>query len=227
MREGNWRWNGETVKFSLDGVLLDGQHRLAAIIEADAIIPLLVVRGLPSETQETMDGGVKRKFADVLQLRGEEHYTTLAATTRRVTLWEMGYRRLSDVTVTNAQMIDTLVKHPELRAHAGEAEHVSRNCALPPSLIGWAMWLFYQLDPEDAQHFFTRLASDERHQSGEPIYELRKAAENSQSVRGSRNVTYLSAITIKAWNVFRDGRTVGILRYRPGGANPETFPEPR
>lgn len=227
MRNGDWHWNGETIKFAVDGTLLDGQHRLAAVVESGAAVSLLVVRGLPNQAQETMDGGVKRRFSDVLQLRGESSYTTLAAITRRVTIWETGARAHANDTATNAQMLATLEKYPQLREHALAADHVAARCALPGSIVGWAMWLFHQLDAEDANHFFERLASDERHVSGEPIYELRKAAENSKTVKGSRSLSYLSAIIIKAWNVYRDGGQIGLLTYRPGGAKPERFPEPR
>lgn len=34
MRNGEWRFNGEAIKFSKDGRLLDGQHRLLAVIAA-------------------------------------------------------------------------------------------------------------------------------------------------------------------------------------------------
>ena len=88
MGDGHWQFNGEAVKFAGDGSLLDGQHRLAAIIEADVVLPLLVVRGLASSAQETVDGGAKRKFSDVLKLRGEPNADHLAAVARRVTLWK-------------------------------------------------------------------------------------------------------------------------------------------
>ena len=49
---------------------------------------------------------------------------------------------------------------------------------------------------------------------------------NSKNVRGERSQTYLLAITLKAWNAYRQGETVGLYRWRPGGAKPEAFPEP-
>ncbi|KAF7277615.1 hypothetical protein GWI33_002970, partial [Rhynchophorus ferrugineus] len=46
MRDGRWTLNGEAIKFSADGTLLDGQHRLQAVIEADVAVQMLVVRGV-------------------------------------------------------------------------------------------------------------------------------------------------------------------------------------
>lgn len=224
---GAWRWNGESIKFAADGTLLDGQHRLAAIVAAETAVPMLVIRGLPKETQETIDGGAKRKFSDLLQLRGETSFVTLAAVTRRVSLWEMGVRRTGgNITTTNAQLLQTLEKYPDLRDIALAAGAVARTCALNGSTIGLCMWLFTRLDSEDSDFFFSRLADGQSLVSGDPVYELRRTAEASKSVRGERSEAYLIAITIKAWNAYRDGTKVGQLRFRPGGANPERFPEP-
>ena len=47
--EGRWQINGDTVCFS-DDRLVDGQHRLMAIIKAGIPIQTFVVRGISSES---------------------------------------------------------------------------------------------------------------------------------------------------------------------------------
>lgn len=228
MRSGDWLWNGESIKFAADGALLDGQHRLAAIIEADVAVRTLVIRGLPNRTQETMDGGAKRKFSDVLKLRGEDHYTLLATSIRGIHMWESGVRNFNGSgSATNAQLLAVLDRHGWIRNGMSLVSRSGSNSGLPGKVGGLAWWLFTTIDPDDATYFFERLASDEGHHAGEPIYELRRAIKNSFSVRGERSATFLLAITVKAWNKYRAGETVGLLSYRPGGAKPEKFPEPR
>lgn len=230
MRDGKWQWNGESIKFSRSGDLLDGQHRLAAIVEADVKVPMLVVRGLPPETQETVDGGAKRKFSDVLQLRGEPNYTSLSALVRRVALWKAGFRdATSTFTPSVAYLLQTLEEHPELRASANAGDHTARGCGLPSSICGFCHWLFngvHGVDSDDVEHFFMRLHDGQNLAKSDPIYELRRTVEESKSVRGQRSTTYLTAITIKAWNAYREGRQIALLRWRRGGAKPEPFPEP-
>jgi hypothetical protein len=233
MAAGDWAWNGEGIKFDVNGVLLDGQHRLLAIIESGVTVRMPVFRGLPPETQETMDGGVTRKFSDVLTLRGERDAHVLAAITRKIALWENGLRlgggsRLSggSFAPTNAQLLQVIEKYPDLRSIARSSATAATKCALPSSVIGLCWWLFSALDNEDCEHFWSRVADDQHHSKGDPAYELRRVAAASKDVRGSRSVAFLTAVTIKAWNAFRDGRTIGVLKFRPGGANPETFPEP-
>lgn len=230
MANGDWQWNGETIKFSRSGVLLDGQHRLAGVVEAGVCVPMLVVRGLPDEVQVTVDGGAKRSLPDILRLRGETNTYQLASIVRKVNLWEAGFTKPKSANhqPTNSELLRTLDAHPELREVANWAASVASGCALPASLIGLCMWVFTEIDGEDADMFFERLRDGQALVKGDPVYELRKATEKTLGgIRGSkRSETYLLAIMIKAWNAYRAGEKVGILRYRPGGASPEKFPEP-
>lgn len=233
MTSGDWQWNGDSIKFAADGTLLDGQHRLAAIAEAGIAVTMLVVRGLKNDTQETIDGGIKRRFADVLKLRGEVHANLLAAITRRVTIWNStaaastGDAKLA---VTNAQMLQTLERYPWLRDITQPTALVAMHCSIPGSIIGFCWWLFGTIEGEEVQgdidFFFSRLSDFQGLVKGDPIYELRRAAENSKTVRGQRSERYLTAITIKAWNAYRDGTKIALLTFRPGGEKPERFPVP-
>jgi hypothetical protein len=232
MAAGDWRWNGESIKFAADETLLDGQHRLAAIAESGCTVPMLVVRGLKNDAQETVDGGAKRKFSDVLKLRGEHVPLVLAAIIRRVGMWDDGKRWMQGTGTyapTNAQMLQVLDKYPWLRDLAQPAQNVAVHCGMPASIIGFGWWLFSMLKDDisgDVEFFFERLGDGQGLVRGDPIYELRRAVENSRSVRGQRSERYLTAIMIKAWNAYRDGVKVGLLTFRPGGEKPERFPLP-
>lgn len=237
MRNGDWLLNGESIKFDTDGVLIDGQHRLAAVIAAGVTVRMVVVRGLPRAAQDTVDAGTKRKFADVLNLRGENHSSSKASITRKILLWKAGIRRNGGYQPTNTQLLQTFEEHPEIREIAPSAEVISRGCGMPPSVVGLAMWLCTRVESrededraqltKDVDFFFERLADGQSLAKGDALYELRRTVAESRRIRGERNQSYLLAITIKAWNAYRAGDKVGLLRYRPGGANPERFPEPR
>lgn len=70
LQSGEWRYNGEAIKFSKEGALLDGQHRLTAIVEADMPAELLVITDLNADAFATLDQGRKRSGGDVLHVRG-------------------------------------------------------------------------------------------------------------------------------------------------------------
>lgn len=49
MREGKWRLNGKTICFDSTGRLLNGQHRLSAVVRSGVPLTTVVVRGLDPE----------------------------------------------------------------------------------------------------------------------------------------------------------------------------------
>lgn len=231
MRAGLRDLNGETIKRGADGTIYDGQHRLLGCIEADRPFMSYVVSGLSSvKVQETVDANISRGLADVLKLRGEANYIPLAATIRTIALWESGNRSLSGgSSFSRKHLLAVLDRNPGIRTGMSTAQAVSNHLGMPKGIAGLTWWLFQQLDHEDAEFFFTRLDSDEGHFAGEPIFELRRYLLNNRAAKfgEKRGQAYTLAVTIKAWNAFREGRTVKLLVFRPGGANPEQFPEPK
>ena len=127
MANGVWRQTGDGIRFSRDGVLLDGQHRLAAVVESGATIRTVVVRGLDVAVQNDMDSGIIRKFADVLALQTETNTANLAAIVRAVTVWEAGFRLQTNYQPTRSQLFATLSEYPWLRDVARDSSAASRG----------------------------------------------------------------------------------------------------
>src|SRR5690606_33959034 len=80
MERGEWRENGDTLKFAHNGTLLDGQHRLAAIVLSGRPQWMLIARNVPDDAFSTIDRGSRRTAADALALLGEPRSAILAAT---------------------------------------------------------------------------------------------------------------------------------------------------
>lgn len=228
MKAGNWAENGEAIKFAKDGTLLDGQHRLWAITQAGVTIQLLVVTGLEWGTQETMDDGRKRTLADALNLRKEPNAVQLAAITRRALMWTQGiYKNAGNRPPTNTECLQFFEAHPELSASTSVSVSLRKAVALPSSIVGLTHWVFTGLDAEDADWFFERLGSGANLPQYHPILTLRKKSREVSDSPGRVPEDMLLAFVIKAWNAYRDGEEVRLLRFRPGGAQPEKFPTPK
>ncbi|WP_228981340.1 hypothetical protein [Streptomyces sp. DH12] len=222
MAAGHWALNGEAIKFATDGTVLDGQHRLHAVVKAGVTVSMLVVTGLPPSAQDTMDSGRKRTTGDVMGLRNEANAPTLAAILRRVWLWNQGNHRLKGrETPTTAECAALLAAHPELRRSAEIATRV-RNVFphIPQSVLGTAHHLFNTIDPDLTAVFFQRLADGAELPLGHPILALRArvTSERLDNVRMSedRHLAYL----IRTWNAVRDGRDLGRLVHNSSSPMP-------
>ncbi len=64
MSAHRWQITGEAIKLDADGNLLDGQHRLRAVIKSGETVTMLVIEGLPPEAQRVMDSGKPRTAGD-------------------------------------------------------------------------------------------------------------------------------------------------------------------
>lgn len=71
MKNGNWQYNGEEIKFNESGELIDGQHRLHAIIRANTPVKMDVKFGVPDNVT-LLDRGRPRSVADILRVGGME-----------------------------------------------------------------------------------------------------------------------------------------------------------
>lgn len=72
MKNGTWRLTHQGIAFSADGILLDGQHRLLAIIESKVAVAMVVSRGVDNRAQLVMDDHKKRSAGDALSLVRKE-----------------------------------------------------------------------------------------------------------------------------------------------------------
>ena len=70
MATGNYKVNGETIKISPNGEILDGQHRLLACVKSGMAFQTYVVYDVERETVGTIDMGKGRSVADSLNVMG-------------------------------------------------------------------------------------------------------------------------------------------------------------
>lgn len=225
MAAGHWNLNGEALKFSSDGAVLDGQHRLRAVVTADVTVPMMVVVGLDPSTQETMDTGRKRTTSDVMGLRGESNAHILAAVLRRVWAWDTGDHRFTGAyAATNRECAELLSKRPDIRRSAEIAVR-TRNAFphIPASLLGVSHHLFSRIDADATVWFFQRIADGAELPIGHPVLALRArvTSERLDSVR-MPDFRYLGYL-IRTWNAVREGRSLDRLVHPPNS----TMPQPK
>lgn len=230
MKRGEWITNGEAIKISGTNLILDGQHRLLAIINSGKTIEMLIITGLPEKAQESMDQGRMRTFNDMLKLRGEGDYHNLAAITRIIYSFQtcgVPIAGWAGITPSNQQLSTTL-KNNNSDIHKSLAfSNQTKRKWIPISTVGALHMLFSSVDEADANAFFTGLLVGENLDRTSPIYVLRERLINEYHFASERRMHLRTKVVfiIKAWNAWKQGTPMTKLMWNGGGSNPEHFPK--
>lgn len=229
IRRGEWIFNGASIVFDSDGWLLDGQHRLHAIALSGNTVQSNVTRGVEVTAQFTMDSGGRgsRTLADALSMRGETNASLLAGALVYLFRDVNGVSpRHSTYRPTITQGLALLDQHPDLRNSTSIGKGIRNRLKANPSLMTYLHYRFTTIDPEDGADYFDRLATGEELYVGHPIYTLREVLVKDAAATKRLTKTFVHAYAVKAWNAYRLGEDLKLLRWRAGGSRPESFPEP-
>lgn len=230
MAAGNWVVRGDAVEFTENPcTLVNGQHRLHAVVASGATVPLLVGRGVSMAAQNVADSGRKRSFADQLSLKGETQPTLLASIVRRGLMWDRGIvgNAGGAYTPTLSEMADWLAGNEDAHVAAEYAEACRRNIGLQGSIGGLAFLVTNRIDPAQAHEFMSRLADGASLPHGHPILALRKRVIETNALSGRIPETEVLALVFITWNHFRSGSSITKLQLPKGGLTSKNFPMPR
>lgn len=202
IRNGDWSLNGESIKISVGGELLDGQHRLSAIVRAKAPIQSIVIMGLPDDVINTVDVGKKRTTSDIFSMGRIKYSPQVSGTVTILFNIENGYKFQSKVTTLNAQRY--LADHPEV-ADSVAFTQVNKGALKWRPQFGAAHALFSRKSREAADDFFVRLSTGTGLSANEGVYRLReKLIMEDHNKKKSARVDIMVWF-IKAWNADRAG----------------------
>lgn len=231
MKEGNWLWNGETIKFDREQNLIDGQNRLTAVVDSGKGQWFLVVYNVDRPAQATIDTGTARTFGDTLRMLGYGDCNRIAGATRLLYLWKRGSRnfRSAQETPTINELLEAFKQNPRILDVLADARRLNQKTTITPSTSLFLYVLLTEINETDAKEFFDKLMTLEALPGTSPILQLHNALARLDK-RSAGQSSYLMdaqiALTIKAWNKYRQGVPCAQLRFSSGGANPEPFPEP-
>lgn len=217
MKNGLWKEDtGETIKVSETGKILDGQHRLLAILKSSVSVNLHVATGVKDESFSVIDTGVKRTSSDVFNISGIKNSTTASGIVNRYIIINRSAGG-SKEQITNAESLKVYYENP-LKWN-GIFENTIRwyrlfSRILPASFIGGYYAKFFDIDNDMSFSFFEQLCTGESI-SNPTINVLRNALINDKLSSNKMNNKKLEAIIIKTWNCYRKGTSLSFLRFDP------------
>lgn len=230
IERGEWVLSNDAATFSGPKddptLMLNAQNRMMAISDAeeDLTADMIIAFGMPEESQDVADIGRIRSFAEMLEIRGIQGAGDRAAAVSRL----YAFRVTGEITnrptphPTRHQLMELYEREPGLFASIPNGRELSKNgLPFPRSVATVLHYLMTLKDAQDADEFFATLAKGTELKEDNPIYVLRRQLLQSK-VTHSNNPKPLAAVTIKAFNYWREGRPVQILSWRP---HSEPFPQ--
>lgn len=199
IRSGHWMMNAQPICFSREGRLLNGQHRLSAVIKADEPIEVPVMRGLPDEAFATYDLHAKKgpMQGSSFEQFGDRALIAAAA----VLLWnrELKPPGTRNAKPTPAEVIRIVEQHPrllELRTFGRKMIEFGRA-----SVLTYGAYRIERDNPELGRIFLERFESGANLPRGHLILELRRRMQLMRRERVSQDIELRELLG--AWEQFR------------------------
>lgn len=200
---GEFVLNGEAIIFSNAGKLIDGQHRLYAMLKGAKPITSVVTMGMPPEVRDTVDQGKSRSARDVLCLNGYVNGNELASIGRHLLGYYdsdgTGFGRTTEY--SNTEVIDWIEAHPNINDITAWA------VTLKGPMLGYASATMMALtrailEPKYGTpmvtNFLERVAYGDNIDKTHPAYAVRRKLQTERIVlaKDRRRVTNIVGVEI-------------------------------
>ncbi|MEU6108629.1 hypothetical protein ABZ853_09550 [Streptomyces albidoflavus] len=209
MRRKEWRTTHQGLAIDQQGMLCDGQHRLAAQVIVGITLRYSVARGIEGDTFNVVDRGKMRSSSYTFAAAGEKDAFNLSAALRLLWMWENRpiEKWKNRYPVSDDQLKAVLDRHPEIRHSVKRGKPISRASARATTLIHY---LATQAcgSPEVPDQWYAQLATGENFQRRDPGLVLRNyflggemtEKGNRSSARGMQSSIRVMHLFATAWN---------------------------
>lgn len=212
MSDGSWVENGDTISFSADGTLIDGQHRLSAVVKSGVAIPAIIVRGVPQSSFATKDIGRRRSAADALNIGGVKNASATAAAVSLLEWYASG-----QPTARSNRGIEPFHVVEKMSAYPGLDDSVRVGCTMSElcrtSVAAAAHYLFAKVDRAKADKFMDGVRTGAELSLRDPQLTLRARILKIKGTGLMPRATELLGLFIKAWNAYVAGQKIATIPF--------------
>lgn len=224
IRTGQWRLTQQGVAIGSDGTLLDGQHRLAAIVDADTPIQIALATDCDPTTFSVLDTGMARLAADVLHMKGASYSNHLAAGLKMYLLMQNYSDKVWSGAAphypTHAEIGDLFDDREDdasfASALAASAHSSCRQISRSATVAFTLLCIDAEHNRDRIEQFCVRLGSGVGLEDTSPILRLRAALTNGilatkRTSGGRLSQTHLACL-IKAFNYWNEGVAIKVFK---------------
>lgn len=225
MKAGRWAADApEAISFDQDGKLINGQHRLEAIVEADQPQRLLVAWGVRRETRLLLDTGTPRTGADAIamtwpDLRGDKP-PIYAAAIRGLEIWEAspggGPHEHIAQRIPNRELVELYPKYAQRFEQLYPTAEAIHQAGVRGGTGLWLTMLyrFAALSHDHTVAFADKVASGAGLPERSPILALRDRLNRMPIGETKLRRQLVARLIVYAWNGWRQGRKMARLQLR-------------
>jgi len=222
MKRGQWAYTGDSIRVGTDDqdnlVLLDGQHRLLACVEAGVPFDAMLISGLPTSVFTVIDRGVVRSNGDVLKIAGFANSTFVGAMVRPVIALDAGLNPMTHGSmqlVTGDDLVAFCTEHGDM---VEWAKNLGTKAKYHIGCVNSAWGIFSLLAAQKRGRRLIEQFTDEtcagvELNAGDPRLALRSFFLKTGTTVGPAAPNFREAGTImNAFNAYIDGRKMKTIR---------------
>jgi len=228
MKNGNWKEDtAELIKVSKKGRLMDGQHRLLAVIKSNCSINFHICYDLDEVIFDVIDTGKTRGAKDVFSIAEIPNYAQASSILRRYKSFCNGkfYKGETSENLSNSALLNEYQSKPQYYAEIVKMSLRLKNSnsgVLDATSIGAFICLFSDINKSSALDFISQLCLSTPFTNIQ-IELLQKTLLRDRLSSKKMSSTMKYAFIIKSWNNFRLQKTNKILKW---DSSVESFPIP-
>ena len=201
LQRGQWGVTGDCIKFTPDGRLFDGRHRMAAVVISGIPMVTFVARNIKEDCVFLVDIGRKRTAGDALAIRTKTKNSTLLAAAARRLVW-FALDDFSSYTITIAEVLEVIDLHPKL---ADSVNFCRPSKKLVPATLSVIHYIGSEIQgkKELADRFARTVITGEHSSKTDPAWAIRERADEWRT-RWSYEDRDRTAMY--AWNKYSSGK---------------------
>ena len=233
MERGTFRPdNGDTIRIDDQGNIIDGQHRLAAIMRIGKPVPMLVARNLDPDAFASIDIGKPRSATDIIGIDlhrdGIVAPKGAVASARLLLDYEMGFQSGTDhgkrIDRQPVDAVRAVCRRPGFTDAVTRGARFARDMVVVKTAPSAVAIIACERDNKAAADaYFQRLRTMEGLQRGAPehsVYRSLRTWRDSGTTVQRSAYGQLFAL-IRGYIASRDGKRLDLIRIPQ---TPETFP---
>lgn len=213
MKSGDWEFNGDPIRFTSDGILSDGQHRLTALVMSGTTQSFLVIENMEKSSKLTIDAGKARNGGDTLAINMGVKNCDAATISGALKLYDKHNKAISlsdsgSGSLTNSRIARSYKENKKLVNECLswiKGNTKIKGCILPRNELLFIMMITYEKSESESIKFINMFFNGLNISGKCPESFLRQYL--SERLAKTRIVTQSEKLNtcIKAWNVIRSG----------------------